>query len=232
MASYKKKVRAKRVAAIEPTAVLHGRKESMASIPIESPEDALAQPVLAEAVRRGIVTIADSRIKYILVREQSYNWDDPEEWVRAFTVAWLIVEKGYPANRIKLEVTVPRRTPADHADIVVYADDRMREPYLVIENKSSGQTERDRNQAIEQAFGNANSLRSPLALTTKAKPVSSTTSRNIPPANGKRTGSVPAPRCRKNTATFRSIRTSRDNPEISSRYHPNSSKPGYGAHTR
>lgn len=131
---------------------------------IESKEDALALPALVEAIRRGIVTVLDRRVKYALSREHNYNWDDPEEWVRAVTVAWLIVEKGYPSNRIKLEVLVPRRTPTDFADIVVYSDDPCREPYLVVETKASGQTERDRNQGIEQAFGNANSLRIPLAL--------------------------------------------------------------------
>lgn len=136
----------------------------MASIPILAAEDALAQAAVIEACRRGIITVTDRRVKYGLSREQTYNWDDPEEWVRAFTVAWLVIEKGYPANRMKLEVTVPRRTPSDFADIVVYQDDACREPYLVVENKASGQRARDRDQGIEQAFGNANSLRVPLAL--------------------------------------------------------------------
>jgi type I restriction enzyme M protein len=136
----------------------------MPSVPIRSPEDAIAQAQVVEAIRRGIITITERRIKYALSREQTYNWDDPEEWVRAVTVAWLVIEKGYPANRIKLEVTVPRRTPSDHADIVVYSDDACREPYLVVENKASGQSSRDRDQGIEQAFGNANSLRAPLTV--------------------------------------------------------------------
>ena len=65
---------------------------------------------------------------------------------------------------MKTEVRVPRRTPNDLADIVVFEDDACRSPYLVIENKADGQTQIDRLQAIEQAFGNANSLRAPLAL--------------------------------------------------------------------
>lgn len=132
--------------------------------PIDSAEDAIAHSAVAECIRRGIVSISDRRVKYTLAKEQTYNWDDPEEWVRAVTVSWLIAEKGYPANRVKLEVTVPRRTPSDFADIVVYSDDSCRDPYLVVENKASGQTARDRDQGIEQAFGNANSLRVPLTL--------------------------------------------------------------------
>jgi len=131
---------------------------------IDSPEEAFAQPEVIEAVNRGIMSFSENRVRYQLHNERSYDWNDPEEWVRACSIAWLIVERGYPANRIKTEVTVPRRTPSDFADIVIYSDDACREPYLVVENKSSGQSQRDRTQAIEQLFGNSNSLRAPLGL--------------------------------------------------------------------
>ncbi len=117
-----------------------------------------------EVIRRGIIQIDNNRIIYNLNQRRSYEWSDPEEWVRAHTLSWLIAIKAYPANRIRTEVPVPRRTPSDFADIVVYEDDRCRDPYLVVENKSDGQSRRDRNQGIEQTFGNANSLRAPLAL--------------------------------------------------------------------
>ena len=132
--------------------------------PTSTPDQALTQPAVQEAVRRRVIEIDDGRIRYLLANEHEYDWTDPEEWVRTATVAWLIVEKGYPANRIRLEVSVPRRTPSDFADIVVYEDDSCRTPYLVVETKSSGQPPRARDQGIEQAFGNANSLRAPLTL--------------------------------------------------------------------
>lgn len=59
---------------------------------------------------------------------------------------------------------VPRRTPSDYADIVIYRDDSCTDPYLVVENKAAARSEPERRQAIEQAFGNANSLRAPFAL--------------------------------------------------------------------
>ena len=136
----------------------------MPASPISTPDDVLAQPAVMEAVRRRVIEIDEQRIRYSLAREQNYDWSDPEEWVRAATIAWLIVDKGYPVNRIKLEISVPRRTPSDFADIVVYEDDSCRIPYLVVENKASGQAARSRDQGIEQAFGNANSLRAPLLL--------------------------------------------------------------------
>jgi type I restriction enzyme M protein len=131
---------------------------------IRSADDALAHPCLAEAVRRKIIKIDQDRVTYTLNHEKTYDWTDPEEWVRAVTVAWLIIDREYPANRIRLEVVVPRRTPNDWADILVYRDDACRQPYLIVENKAAGQTAADRNQGIEQLFGNANSMSVPLAL--------------------------------------------------------------------
>ena len=113
---------------------------------------------------RGIIEIDGQRIKYNLNQSRSYQWTDPEEWIRARTLGFLIVGRGYPANRIKTEVRVPRRIPNDSADIVVFRDDNCTSPYLVVENKAEGQQHRARLQAIEQVFGNANSLRAPFAL--------------------------------------------------------------------
>lgn len=65
---------------------------------------------------------------------------------------------------MRTEVVVPRRVPSDHADIVVYRDDACRQPYLVVENKQEERQPRERAQAIEQLFGNCNSLRAPVGL--------------------------------------------------------------------
>jgi type I restriction enzyme M protein len=121
--------------------------------------------LIERAVARGYLEIKnDRRVVYHGRRQREENWSDPEERVRAAVFAWLILEREYPANRIEIEVTVPRRTPSDSADIVVYEDDACRTPYLVVENKPRGIAVRDAEQAVEQAFGNANSLRAKYAL--------------------------------------------------------------------
>ena len=130
----------------------------------DSAQLAESDPLLSELIARGLVQIEGSRITYRLNQSRSYQWTDPEEWVRARTIAFLVVDKGYPANRLRTEVRVPRRTPNDYADIVVFHDDGCRSTYLVVENKAKGQNKRDRDQGIEQAFGNANSLRALFAL--------------------------------------------------------------------
>ncbi|MFL6244580.1 MAG: N-6 DNA methylase [Thermoanaerobaculia bacterium] len=104
-----------------------------------------AQQVVADqhvrrAMDRGVIELANDRITYHVRDKKTYSWTDPEEWVRAWSVAFLVMAKGYPANRIKVEATVPRRTPEDLADIVVYRDDRCKEPYLVVECKRFGDT--------------------------------------------------------------------------------------------
>jgi len=121
-------------------------------------------PELAAAIDRGVVEIKEDRVRYNLKQSREYDWTDPEEKVRAQCIAWLIVTKKYPAARMRTEVTVPRRTPEDKADIVVYKDDRCQEPYLVVENKAPGMSEARKRQAVEQGFGNANSLRAELML--------------------------------------------------------------------
>jgi type I restriction enzyme M protein len=130
----------------------------------DTAEKALADENVIEAIKRGFIEVKNGDVIYNLASKKIYDWSDPEEWVRARLIAFLVIDRGYPASRLRTEVAVPRRTPSDFADIVVYKDDRCREPYLVVEVKSSSQSVKARRQWIEQAFGNANSLRAPLTL--------------------------------------------------------------------
>lgn len=100
--------------------------------------DAITDENVRAAMDRGIIEVSSTHITYNIAQKKKYVWSDPEEWVRARTIGFLVVEKGYPSNRLKTEVSVPRRTPNDWADIVVYRDDACREPYIVVENKASG----------------------------------------------------------------------------------------------
>lgn len=126
--------------------------------------------LIDEAERRGYLEFHNSRIRYKCAHTRDEDYNDPEEKVRAGLYAWLILHKEYAANAIKIEVNVPRRTPSDYADIVVYTDSTCRTPYLVVEAKEPRTTQAEFRQAIEQAFGNANSLRdTALALADSGK---------------------------------------------------------------
>ena len=99
----------------------------------------------------------ETTIRYI-APDKKYRFTDPEEQVRAKFYVELIELFQYPQNRIDLEVTVPRRTPSDRADIVVFQDDEKKNPFILVECKKDETSEAEFNQAIEQAFGNCNSL--------------------------------------------------------------------------
>lgn len=136
----------------------------MSKFPFDKQTSIDKQEIIREAEARRILSFDGDTITYNLRHKRKYKWTDPEEWVRAHTIATLVIRKSYPASRIATEVTVPRRQPSDSADVVVYRDDQCKSPYLVVENKRAGQTQGARTQAIEQAFGNANSLRAPFCL--------------------------------------------------------------------
>ena len=111
-------------------------------------------------IRNGLILFnADNtRITYIN-RNKTYNFKDPEETVRAETFVQLVEIYGYAPENIDFEVRVPRRTPNDLADIVIYTDDKLTTAYIVVECKKEIVTDAEYKQAIEQGFGNANSLK-------------------------------------------------------------------------
>lgn len=100
------------------------------------------------------------KIQYVAA-DHTERYADPEEQVRAEFWAELIYVYGYAPERIGIEVTVPRRTPSDRADIVIFHDDQQKQPYTVIECKRDGITDAEFNQAVEQACGNRASLGAP-----------------------------------------------------------------------
>jgi len=115
--------------------------------------------------KSGIISFNEdnSQITYHCNRDYQTSFKNPEEKVRASYFVELVQTYQYPQKRIDIEITVPRRTPEDRADIVIYSDDECKEPFLVVECKKEGITDAEFKQAIEQAFGNANSIRSKYA---------------------------------------------------------------------
>ncbi|MCB4792171.1 MAG: N-6 DNA methylase [Elusimicrobia bacterium] len=126
----------------------------------ESQESVFMQ-IIQRGVDKGIIVLSDdqSKVTYHCSRDYTTGFKNPEEKVRASYFVELILDYQYPKERINFEVTVPRRTPEDRADIVIYDDDELKIPYLIVETKKDGITDAEFKQAIEQAFGNANSLR-------------------------------------------------------------------------
>jgi type I restriction enzyme M protein len=128
-------------------------------------EESVFQRHIKRGAEKGIISFSDeqAKITYKCKRNYSTSFKNPEETIRAAYFVELVLDYSYPQKRIDMEVTVPRRTPEDRADIVVYEDDECMNPFLVVECKRDGITDAQFKQAIEQAFGNANSLRSKYA---------------------------------------------------------------------
>ena len=97
------------------------------------------------------------RVHYV-VANHSERWNDPEEKVRAEFYAELIYRYEYPPACIGVEIIVPRRTPADRADLVIFCDEERKDPFSVIECKKPDTTDAEFVQAIEQSCGNRASL--------------------------------------------------------------------------
>ncbi len=118
---------------------------------------------IQRGIDKGIIIFNDdkSKVTYHCKRDYTTSFKNPEETVRAAYFCELVLDYDYPAKNIDIEVIVPRRTPEDRADVVVYDEDGAE--YLVIECKKDGITDAEFKQAIEQAFGNANSLRAKFA---------------------------------------------------------------------
>lgn len=108
-------------------------------------------------IKRKLIEINNGIIKYI-IQGKEYACT-PEENVRAAVYVELVEDYHYSPYRIDFEVLVPRRMPGDFADIVVFEDDAKLSNYIVVETKRADCSDTDFEQAIEQGFGNANSLR-------------------------------------------------------------------------
>ncbi len=124
------------------------------------------EKILKDGERKGYFRVLNdgAKIEY-LPSGHKENLNDPEEKVRAEYYFDLVEKYGYPTSRLGIEIVVPRRTPNDRADIIIYKDDEHKHPYIVIECKKDGISDSEFTQAIEQAFGNANSIRAPFAGT-------------------------------------------------------------------
>ena len=122
--------------------------------------------VLRKGQELGVIAVDElaDKVTYRLGVERQYKWSDPEEQVRAEFILTLIFHYDYSPQRIATELSIPGRTPTNWADIVVFRDDRRRDPYITIEVGAPAASPAERSQKIEQLFGYANALDSEFAV--------------------------------------------------------------------
>ncbi|BCG53959.1 N-6 DNA methylase [Alistipes indistinctus] len=128
--------------------------------------DSISEKNIIRGIEKELISFNEdkSRITYNCARSYSTSFKNPEESVRAAYFVELVLDYLYPSQKIDIEVKVERRTPDDRADIVVYEDNELKSPFLIVETKKEGISDSEFTQAIEQAFGNANSKRAKYAI--------------------------------------------------------------------
>lgn len=99
-----------------------------------------------------------TRIKYVR-QNKSYNFNDPEERVRAEAYVQLVEDYGYPVGRISLEMEVRMGVSKKSADIIIYEDDAKSAPYIVVECKKAEATDAEYKLGIDEGFSYANALK-------------------------------------------------------------------------
>ncbi len=115
---------------------------------------------IAEGINKGIISFDEEQknITYQVKNPKKRRYTDPEEKVQALTFCILVLEYSYPPNRITINETVTMGASKKEADIIVYNDDELTQPYIVVECKKKEVSEAEFKQAVNQAFAYAHAL--------------------------------------------------------------------------
>ncbi|NJO92494.1 MAG: type I restriction enzyme HsdR N-terminal domain-containing protein [Chloroflexia bacterium] len=100
-------------------------------------KDTIFYENITRGIENNLISFSEdgNRIVYNCSRNYSTSFKNPEEKVRASYFVELVLDYLYPKEKIDIEVKVERRTPDDRADIVVYEDEKLKSPFLVVETK-------------------------------------------------------------------------------------------------
>jgi type I restriction enzyme M protein len=112
--------------------------------------------LIAEGLKQRIIRLEDGG-KYIVYFPQGKrrNYENREEKVQAETYLRLVLIYKYPATRIRHYVPVPMGVETKEADIIVYDDDELKSPLIIVECKRSDISELEFRRAVDQAFSYA-----------------------------------------------------------------------------
>lgn len=112
--------------------------------------------LIAEGIKQNLVIMEDAE-KYITYVSQGKrrNYENPEEKVQAESFLKLSLVYKYPAKRIRQFVPVQMGSETKEADIIVYADDELKAPLIVVECKKEDVNEFEFARGADQAVGYA-----------------------------------------------------------------------------
>ena len=112
--------------------------------------------LIQQGIAQNLIRFDDDRKNIFYIhQDKRRNFNNPEEQVQAETFLKLVLEYGYPVQRIQQFVSVKMGISTKEADIIVYADDACLSPYIVVECKKQEITDLEFTRAIDQAFSYA-----------------------------------------------------------------------------
>jgi type I restriction enzyme M protein len=123
----------------------------------------LETPLTKKAIAAELFSLDEdgTRITYRLARIKTYAATHSEELVRAWVIAFLVIERGYSPNCIDLEVPVQMGSETKSADIVLFKDSKLTDAFLVVECVEPAPSMRGRKKKIDQGFSYAINLGAP-----------------------------------------------------------------------
>lgn len=119
--------------------------------------------LVRKALDEGLMSLSDEKthITYSVANTKTYAATHGEEPVRAWVIAFLVLERGYAADCIAVEVPVQMGSDTRSADVVLYKDRRLRTPFLVVECVEPAPSVRERRKKVGQGFSYAVNLGAP-----------------------------------------------------------------------
>ena len=115
--------------------------------------------LIEQGIKNDLVRFSDNN-EYVTYVHQNKRrkYTDPEEQVQVETFLKLVIQFGYSEKRMKLFEPVKIGSKKTEADIIIFADDMLLSPYIIIECKKSEVTDSEFREGINQAFSYAVSL--------------------------------------------------------------------------
>jgi type I restriction enzyme M protein len=119
-------------------------------------EEETIMDLIAEGQKRQLVRLEDDA-KYIfyLHQQKRRNYENAEERIQAEAFLSLVLVYKYPVQRLRLFVPVQIGSGIKEADIIVYSDDQLKSPLIIVECKRPNVTELEFKRAVDQAFSYA-----------------------------------------------------------------------------
>lgn len=113
-----------------------------------------------QGVEKGIISFDEEKkyVTYHIKDAKKRRYTDPEEQIQAEAFCRLVLDYDYPAERITINETVTMGASKKEADIIVYNDDALAQPYIVVECKNAEVSDAEFKQAANQAFAYAYAL--------------------------------------------------------------------------